>query len=511
MAAGVVVALLALAPLAYLVVRASGAGTDALDLVLRPKTAEVLVNTLAMAVLVGAGAAAIGLPLGWLTARTDLPFRRAFAVLVVVPLAVPSYVLAFALIGFLGPSGTLADALAPLGIDRLPDIYGLPGAVLVLVLSTYPFVVLAVRAAILRLDPALVEAARTMGETGPRAFRSVVLPALVAPVAGGALLAVLYALADFGSVSLLQFDSLSRAIYVQYRATFDRSLAAILALVLAAVALAVTVAEARVRRTYRAGPRAARARPMPVVALGRWRWPAAAFCATVVLIALVLPVGTMIMWLLRGLGAGEPFRLVPAAAWNTLIAAAAAVATALLLAAPLAILVARWPGRATSAVSAASTTTYALPGIVVALAIVFIASNLIPALYQTLALLSVAYAVRFLPQAMGPMRDGFGGVSPSVEDAARLLGQGPLGVFRHVTVPLLRPAVVAAAALVFLTTAKELPLTLILAPTGFQTLATQIWGAVGDGFYARAAPSALLLVILSLGSVALLLRGEERA
>jgi iron(III) transport system permease protein len=511
LAAGVVVALLAIAPLAYLAVRATGVADGSLDLVFRARTAEVVVNTLVMALLVGIGSTAIGLPLGWLTGRTDLPFRRGFAVLVVVPLAVPSYVLAFAVIGALGPSGTVADLLAPFGVERLPDLYGLPGAVLVLTLATYPYVTLAVRAAMARLDPALLDAARTLGEDAPRAFRRVVLPALAAPVAGGALLAVLYALADFGSVSLLQFDSLSRAIYVQYRASFDRSLAAVLALILAGLALLVTVAESRIRARRPASVTRARARPMPMLRLGRWRWPAVLFCTGVVGLALVLPVATLVAWLARGLAAGEPVRLLPAVAGNTLIAGMAAVLVALVLAAPLAVLVARWPGRAASALEAASMTTYALPGIVVALAVVFLALGAFPLLYQTFLLLSLAYALRFLPQALGPLRDGLTGISPSLEESARVLGRTPLATFRLVTVPLLRPAVVAAAALVFLTTAKELPMTLILAPTGFGTLATQVWGAVGDGFYARAAPSALLLVALSLGSVALLLRGEERA
>ena len=511
LAAGVVVALLALTPLAYLLVRASGAAEDTLDLVLRPRTGQVLLNTLAMALLVGGGAAALGLPLGWLTARTDLPFRRLLSILVIVPLAVPSYVLAFAVIGALGPSGAVADLLAPLGVERLPEIYGLPGAVLVLTLSTYPYVTLAVRAAVIRMDPALLEAARTMGEDGRGAFRRVMLPVLAIPVAGGALLAVLYALADFGSVSLLQFDSLSRAIYVQYRATFDRSLAAVLALILAGVALIVTLAEARVRARQPTAPGRSRARPMPIMPLGRWRWPAALLCAAVVGLALVLPVATLVAWLWRGLASGEPFRLLPLAVWNTLVAGIAAVAVALVLAVPIALLAARWPGRASSALETASITTYALPGIVVALAVVFLATGVVPFLYQTLALLALAYAVRFLPQAMGPLRNGLAGVSPSLEESARVLGRSPWGAFRAVTVPLLRPVVMAGAALVFLTTAKELPMTLILAPTGFQTLATQVWGAVGEGFYARAAPSALLLVALSMGSVALLLRGEERA
>lgn len=510
-AAGVGVALLAVVPIAYLVVRAAGAADDSLDLVIRARTAEVVATTLVMAALVGAGAVALGLPIGLLTARTDLPFRRAVTVLAVVPLAVPSYVLAFAVIGMLGPNGTLAALLAPFGVTSLPPIYGLPGAVLVLTLATYPLVVLGVRAGARRFDATLLEAARTLGDDEARAFRRVALPILLPAITGGTLLAILYALADFGSVSLLQVDSLSRAIYVQYRATFDRSLAAVLSLILAGLALAVAVTEAWVRRRQPPVVARARQRPLPPLALGRWRWPAFAFCAAVIALALVLPVGTLVAWLLRGLANEEPLRLVPGAIWNTLVASGAAAGVAIVLAAPIALLLVRWPGRVASAVEGAALTSYALPGIVVALAVVFLATGAIPFAYQTFGLLVVAYAVRFLPQSLNPLRDGLRSVSPSLEQSARVLGRRPVEAFWSVTLPLLRPGLVAGVALVFLTTAKELPMTLILAPTGFGTLATQVWGAVGDGFYARAAPSALLLVGLSLLSVALLLRTEDRS
>jgi iron(III) transport system permease protein len=510
-AAGALVALLALVPLAYLVIRAAGVADGSLDLVFRARTAQVVANTLVLALLVGAGAVALGLPIGLLTARTDLPFRRAVTILAVVPLAVPSYVLAFAVIGMLGPNGTLAGLLAPLGVERLPSIYGLPGATLVLTLATYPLVVLGVRAGARRFDAGLLEAARTLGDNERSAFRHVALPILLPAITGGALLAILYALADFGSVSLLQFDSLSRAIYVQYRATFDRSLAAVLSLVLAALALSVAVLEAWVRSRQPPAVARSRQRPLPPFLLGRWRWPAFAFCAAVIGLALVLPVGTLVAWLVRGLANDEPLRLVPGAAWNTLVASGAAAGVAILLAAPVALLLVRSPGRVASAVEGAALTSYALPGIVVALAVVFLATGAIPFAYQTFGLLALAYAVRFLPQGLNPLRDGLRSVSPSLEQSARVLGRRPLGAFWSVTLPLLRPGLAAGLALVFLTTAKELPMTLILAPTGFATLATQVWGAVGDGFYARAAPSALLLVGLSLASVALLLRTEGRS
>jgi iron(III) transport system permease protein len=288
-------------------------------------------------------------------------------------------------------------------------------------------------------------------------------------------------------------------------------MAAVLSLVLAALALGVAGIEAHVRGRRPPAVARARERPLPLLRLGRWRWPAFAFCTSVIAMALVLPVGTLVAWLVRGLVNGEPLRLVPGAIWNTLVASGAAAGIAILLAAPVALLLVRWPGRIASMVEGATLTAYALPGIVVALAVVFLATGALPFAYQTFGLLAVAYAVRFLPQGLHPLRDGLRSISPSLEESARMLGRRPFEAFRSITLPLLRPGLVAGIALVFLTTAKELPMTLILAPTGFATLATQVWGAVGDGFYARAAPSALLLVGLSLVSVALLLRTEEGA
>ena len=500
-------ALLALLPITYLVVRATGALEGSLDLVLRPRTFEVLRNTFALALVVGAGAATIGVPVGWLTAATDLPGRRWWAVLTIVPLAIPSYVLAFALIAAFGPSGAIGDLLAPLGID-IPSFYGFPGAVLVLVLSTYPYVVLGVRAAIRRADLGLLEAARTLGDPPARAFRRVVLPLLVPAVSAGMLLAVLYALADFGAVSLLQFDSFARAIHVQYRAAFDRSLAAVLALMLASLALVVAFAEVRLRRSRPPAPPRARARPLAPVALGPWTVPALLFCAAIVLLALGLPAYVLVSWLLRGIETGESLRILPEATLNTLAASGAAAVVALVLAGPVAVLVARFPGRLSTALETVTVAAYALPGIVVALAVVFLASGLVPALYQTFLLLILAYAVRFLPQALGPLRDGLGRVSPRLEEAARTLGRGPADAFREVTLPLLRPAAVGAAALVFLTTAKELPMTLILGPTGFATLATSVWSTVGEGYYTRAAAPGLLLIVVSVAGIGLLLRSE---
>ncbi|HUG46781.1 MAG TPA: iron ABC transporter permease [Candidatus Limnocylindria bacterium] len=503
-----VVAALAALPIAYLLLRALQVDPGSLDLVLRPRTAQILLASLGLGLAVGIGSVLLGLPLAWLTARTDLPARRLWTVLTVVPLAVPSYVMAFALVAALGPRGALSELLRSAGLPGLPSIYGFYGAVLVLTLATYPYVLLSVRGALLRSDPAIEEAGRALGDSPLTVFRRLTLPLLLPATAAGALLAVLYALADFGAVAILQFDSFARAIYIQYRSSFDRSLAAILALMLVGTTFFVAWLESRVRRRLANVPQPVR-RPAQLVRLGRWRWPSLAFCTAVVTLALIVPAGTIMFWLVRGLAQGEPLRILGEAAGNSLLAGSLAAGVVALMVLPVAFLSVRHPGFLSGWIERVLYGAYAVPGIVLALATVVFVLNVAPLLYQSLLVLVLAYAVRFLPQALGPARASLVQVGPRLIEAARTLGQTEAGAFRTVTLPLLRPGLVAGMALVFLTTVKELPITLLVGPTGFGTLATAIWGAATEGFYARAAAPAAMLMLLSAATVALLFRHEE--
>lgn len=492
------VAVAMLLPLAYLAVRAGGAGRQALAIAGDPSTLLVLANTVLLATLVTAASALLAVPLAWLTTRTDLPGRRVWAVLTVLPLVVPSYVGGFAYIAAFGPRGMLQSVLAPLGVERLPDFYGLPGAVLTLTLFSFPYLLLTVRAALLGMDPALEEASRSLGRSPVQTFRRITLPQLRPAIGAGALLVALYALSDFGAVSLMRFNSFTRAIYVQYQAAFDRTPAAVLAVLLVVFTVVLLTVEARTRRGVRYhSTSGGAARRQPVVALGRWRTPAVLLCSTVVALGLVVPMGVMGYWLVRGLEAGEPLRLVGGAAWNSTQAAGLAAVIAAVAAVPIALLAARHRSRTSVLLERATYVGYALPGIVVALALVFFGVRYAGPLYQTLALLVFAYVVLFLPQAVGATRASALQIAPSVEEAARGLGRRPPAVLLTVTAPLIRPGVLAGAALVFLTAMKELPATLLLGPTGYTTLATAIWNAASEAFFARAAAPALLLVLLS--------------
>jgi len=327
-------------------------------------------------------------------------------------------------------------------------------------------------------------------------FFRVTLPQLKPAIIAGALLVALYSLSDFGAVSLLQYDSFSREIYIQYRSAFDRTPAAILALMLVALTAAILLLEGRTRGRGRYDRRSV-ARAGTTVELGRWRWPALLFCGGVVAAALAAPIGVLSFWLVRGLAEGEPLRPLWNAAWSSVYASGLAAGAVAVSALPVAVLVVRFPGRVSGLVERMTYLGYALPGIVLALSLVFLGANYAPWAYQTLGMLVFAYAVHFLPQAVGATRAALLQVSPSVEEAARGLGRGPAGVLATVTAPLAGSGILAGAALVFLTTMKELPATLLLSPTGFETLATRVWGATTDAFFARAAAPALLLIALS--------------
>ncbi len=493
--AALVVAGLALLPLLYLAVRSAGAGSDAWDVLVRERTGELLVRTVLLVGAVTAAATLIGVTLAWLVVRTDLPARRVFGVLAALPLVIPSYVTALALIAAVGPGGLFAGSAWLFGFD---------GAWLALTLATYPYVYLLTAAALRRMDPALEDAARGLGRSRAAVFRSVTLPVLRPSIGAGALLAALYSLSDFGVVSLMRYDALTRAIFQQYRSLFDRDPAAVLSLLLVVLTAIVLLLEARTAGGGRPQRSAAGAeRPSHPSPLGRWRWPALAFCVAVVAIALVVPVAVLVSWAARAEGTASA---ADVASWagHSLLVSAIAAAVATLAALPVAALAARHPRPWARAVERATYASNALPGIVIALSLVFFATRVAEPLYQTLALLVFAYVVRFLPQALAGAHGAMARLDPQLEQAARGLGSGPWRTFARISAPLLAPGLLAGATLVFLSTMKELPATLLLHPIGFDTLATEVWSATTVASYSQAALPALLLIVLSAPVVYLL-------
>jgi iron(III) transport system permease protein len=498
------VALGVLLPLLYLLLRAAQANPEELGaILLRGRNLWLLGQTLALMGGVILTTTLLALPLAWLCSRSDLRGKRFLTLLLVLPLAVPGYVGAFALLGATGPAG-LIEAVSGINWPRPSGYWGALG---VLTLFTYPYLFLNLRTALQGLDPSLEESARSLGYSPLEAFIRVTLPQLVPALLAGWLLIALHVLGDFGVVSLMRFETFSYAIYLQYSGSFDRIYAAWLSLMLLVFTAGLLWLETRLLRgagLSRIG--LGNPRPPRPVALGSWTLPAYALMTIPVVGALVIPLLTILFWTSR-FPAGDLSGLIEAIA-NSARAAIPAAILAAVLALPLAYLGVRFPSPVSRLLERTAYLGYATPPLAFALALIFFSLRGVPLLYQTLALLILAYGLHFLAEAIGPIRTALYQAPPRLEEAARSLAYRPLAAFFYATFPLLWRGVVASMAFVFLSSAKELPLTFLLAPPGYTTLSTRIWSYTSEALYAQAAPYALLVVLLSAGFVGLLLAGS---
>lgn len=472
---------MAVSPLIYLVVRTQAAGFDEVwSILARPRTLQLSVASLGLALAVAAACIAIGVPVAWIITRTAIPGGKWWLVAMSLPLAIPSYVAAYT------------------WVAAFPGIAGFAPAWLVLTLCCIPYVILPVAAVLTQIDPAFDDVARTLGDGPVRAFNRTTLP-LVAPAAGaGGLLAALYTLSDFGAVSLMRYDTFTRVIYTSYRAAFDRTSAAVLSLVLVCLALILIILERSLRtrnQQWRVGSGAARRAQR--LDLGVWRWPAWTGLLALWGLAVAFPAFMLTKLLVQS--RSEPIMTgewITATA-NTAKAAGVGALIAAVLALPIGVLAARYRDRWARGIEAGAFVGHALPGVVVGLSLVFLGLSLAPALYQTLVMLGFAYAVLFLSNAIGSIRSATEQVPTGLEDVSRTLGRSALGAWWQVTARISLPGIAAGTVLVLLTAMKELPATLMLRPTGFETLATEMWQKTTVAAFGQAAPYALGLVLLA--------------
>nr|WP_308192196.1 iron ABC transporter permease [Mycobacterium sp. MYCO198283] len=483
-----------LIPLGYIGWAVATTGTDrAVALIFRPRVAELLTNTAALIAVTVPLCLALGVGAAWLVERTDLPGRRWWRPLFVAPLAVPAFVNSYA------------------WVSVVPSLHGLVGGVVVATLSYFPLAYLPALAALRRLDPAVEESGRTLGSGPGAVFLRIVLPQLRLAILGAALLIALHLMAEYGAFAMLRFDTFTTAIFQQFQATFDGAAGSMLAGVLVLCCLALLLVEAVVRggaRYARIGSGAARA--ATVVALGRWRLPALAAAAGLAALALGVPVWTLARWLvLGGRAVWEPAAVGSALA-QTLVLAATAAGVATAMAFPVAWVAVRHRGPLARLVEGANFVTSSLPGIVIALALVTVAIRWAPPLYQTVGIVVAAYVLMFLPRALVSVRSGLAQVPIGLEEASRSLGATAAETFLRVTLRLAAPAAAAGASLVFVAVATELTATLLLAPTGTDTLAMKFWTFSSELDYAAAAPYALVMVVLAIPVTLVLLHQSTR-
>ena len=464
-----------------------------------------LARTLLLAATVAAAAAAVGTAAAWIVVRTDVPLRPAWRVLLPLPLVIPSFIGAFVMLAAFAPGGLVEVALSPLGVERVTSIDGFTGSFVVLTLFTYPYVYLPVSARLRQLPSSFEESARLLGRRPLATFFEVVLPQTRGAVLAGSLLVFLYVVSDFGVVQLMRYDTLTRSIYATR--LIDRGTSISLSLLLGLVAIGLVALERVFTRGLQGTDVRRGARPL-VIALGRWKSATVGFMGMLVGLALAVPVGVLAWWSTRGLFRGSTTAgdLVadigdlagPVA--NTSLASIAAATAAVTIVVPVVYLTVRYRSRIGGIANGVVVGGFALPGLAIALALVYWtidAPAYVSAFYQTLPLLLLAYVVHFGAQAMRASQVALASVPRAMEDAARVLGVSRSARFVRVELPLMMPGLLAGGGLVLLSTMKELPATLLLAPIGFQTLAVRIWTATESAFFADASLASLALILLS--------------
>jgi iron(III) transport system permease protein len=476
-----IAAVLVLVPLTFLIVEALDSGPgEVRHLLLRHTVAVLLWNTVRLALACTALCAVLGVAGAWLVQRTTLPWGRLWSVLLVLPLGVPDFVVGFGWVS----------------IDHA--LHGYLAAVMIMTLSLYPLVYLPVSAALARTDASLEEAARSLGQSPWQTFRRVTLRQISPALLGGCLLVALALLAEFGAFEIVQYRTFTVEIFTQFKLGFDTVAACVLSLVLVVLSVAALAGELAVSgrgQAWRAGPGASRG--VPRVALGRWTVPSLAALAALAGLALGVPLAALVYWMARGSSSTLPSTSILAALGHTAEYSAAAAALATALAVPVSALAIRYRSRASVLIERLAYLPMALPGLVVALGLVSFTVRYALALYQSSLELIVAYAILFLPLAVVGVRWAMAQAPPQLEEVGRSLGVRPARTWLRVTLPLIAPGLAAAFALVFVSAATELTATLLLHPTGVNTLATQFWAYTTELSYGAAAPYAALMVAIS--------------
>jgi iron(III) transport system permease protein len=504
----VLVTLLFLTPGLFVVWRAAHLGRSVTDLA--GELAGPAARSAQLALLVGVSSAVLGTTLAWLVTCTDLPGRRVWRILLVLPIVLPSFAGTTAVLAGFTPGGFLRSIWTFVGIEPPRRIRGLFPAWLLLTVFSYPFVLMPVAARLRALRSSLDESARLLGATSREIFFRVTLPQIRAAIVGGTLIVMLYMLSEFGAVQLLGFDTLTRVIYATRQVDRATSFTASAMLFVASLLLVMSMRAGRGRELV--DDRAA-LRDGPPVALGRTRPLAMMACASVVLVGVVAPVSSLLVWAERGIrnqrvSIGD--LVTPALNTAQVAVVTSLVTVAVVLPVAMSVVRHRDPLGRIGAISVVS--GFALPALVIALAIAVLTLNtpVIDRFYQTLPLLILAYVIHFGSQALASVEQGVRSVSGPILDSGRLLEPSWWRRGVRVELPLMRSGLLAGGGLVMLAVVKELPATLLLAPIGFRTLSTEVWASFEEGFLADAALASLALLLVS-ATMSWLLVFRERA
>ena len=362
---------------------------------------------------------------------------------------------------------------------------------------TFPYVFLITSAALKKMNRNFEDVARAQGLGTSQIFWRVNFPFLRPAIGAGAILISLYVLSDFGAVAMLRYMTFTSAIYYQMGG-YDNISATVLSMVLILLTLVILWIEGRTRKNQKYYQTTNTFRKPDTLKLGRFKLLALAYVNVVFLVSVLLPVAVLVYWCGYAVVEGVFDQRFWLYVINSLKVSGIAALICMFFALPIIYLKSRYPGILSTIIDKLSYSGYALPGVIVALGLIFIFNNYIPWLYNTFYLIAIAYVIRFLPLAMQSGESNLSLISPRIDEAARSLGYSPWKVLFKVIIPLVLPGIFAGGALVFVNSLKELPATLLLRPPGFDTLAVRVWVEAGEFLYHLAAPAALLIIIASI-------------
>jgi iron(III) transport system permease protein len=507
-------AALILLPLGYVTSQALSADPAVWSRLWTTRIPELLTNTIWLSASVACLTLLLGVSTAWLVTRIEFPGRRLWEGALVLPLAMPTYVLAYIysyLLGFGGPVEHVWQLVAgPQARIFSPQSY--LGATLVMTLDTFPFVYLLSRSALLNLNVSFEEVSRASGISRMKTLWLVTLPLMRPSIAAGLALVILYVVSDFGAVSLLRYQTLTYAVFQQMTGRSDNTAASILSLLLVGLALLFLVTERWFRHRSRFYQTTGRYRRPE---RHRFGWLGTTmitgYLALVVGASFGLPAYLLVIWSLSPEAQATIDTRFFGFLLNSGFLAACAATGGVLIGLPLAYMANRRPSWLNLGCLQAAYAGYVLPGPVAALAVLVLCLNLTPFLYGSVLVLIVAYVIHFLPAGLQSLEPALQQITPNLEEVSRTLGLGVRQTWQRVTLPLMRNGFIVAWVLMFLQTMKELPATLLLRPVGFDTLAIRVWMEASEEYYQLAAPSALLIVLLGLPTLLLLLSKDWRA
>ena len=507
-------AALILLPLGYVTSQALSADPAVWSRLWTTRIPELLSNTIWLAASVACLTLVLGVSTAWLVTRVEFPGRGLWEGALVLPLAMPTYVLAYIysyLLGFGGPVEQAWQMVAgPQARIFSPHSY--LGATLVMTLDTFPFVYLLSRSALLNMNVSFEEVSRASGISSTKTLWLVTLPLMRPSIAAGLALVILYVVSDFGAVSLLRYQTLTYAVFQQMTGRSDNTAASILSLLLVGLALLFLITERWFRHRSRFYQTTGRYRRPE---RHRYGWLGTSlvtgYLAFVVSAAFALPAYLLVVWSLSPEAQATIDSRFIGFLWNSGFLAACAATGGVLIGLPLAYMASRRPNWLNLGCLQAAYAGYVLPGPVAALAVLVLCLNVTPFLYGSVLVLIVAYMIHFLPAGLQSLEPALQQITPNLEEVARTLGLGVRQTWQRVTLPLMRTGFVVAWVLMFLQTMKELPATLLLRPVGFDTLAIRVWMEASEEYYRLAAPSALLIVLLGLPTLLLLFSKDWRA